>query len=202
MNRREDTGAKRSYAPNMEAPSKRRRSNRGLLGVILTLVLPPLGMIYLWREGVFRTRGRVVLTALGTVILTVWCVLLLPTQQLRSDVPVPVAPALVTIAPDDGTASALSNLDELLAVRQAERDAAAGITPEPVATDSAEFLAEQQAILQTIVYSVYGDSARYYHVAPVCGTQSNRRELTIEEAMRNGMGPCPNCNPPIYEGPW
>ena len=202
MSERKTKGAKTPYTPNMESPGKRKkRSYRGVLGAILTLLLPPVGMAYLWREGVFRTRGRVVLTALGTVILALWCAWFIPSQELHSDLPVPVVPAQVTVAPDDGTASALSNLDQLLAQRQAERDAAAGITPEPIATDDPVFLAEQEAILKTIVYSVYGDSAKYYHKKPVCNTQSNRRELTIEEAMYNGMGACPECNPPIYQGP-
>ena len=138
MSKRERAGAKKAYAPNMDAPARRRRANRGILGAILTLLLPPVGMAYLWREGVFRTRGRVVLTALGTIVLGVWCAVLLPEKELLRDPPVPVVPAQVTIAPDDGTASALSNLDELLAERQAARDAAAGITPEPTATTDAE----------------------------------------------------------------
>ena len=201
MSERNKRGAKSSYTPNMESPGRKKRSSRGLLGAILTLALPPVGMAYLWRAGVFRTRGRVVLTALGTLVMTLWCVFLLPSQELSYDLPMPVVPGLVTTAPDDGTASALSNLDQLLADRQAERDAAAGITPEPIATDDPAWLAEQEAILHTIVYSVYGDSARFYHKNPVCNTQSNRRELTIEEAMYNGMGACPECNPPVYQGP-
>ena len=201
MSKSTKTSAKSAYTPNMEAPGKKkRRGNRGPLGVILTLLLPPVGMAYLWRAGVFRTRGRVVLTTLGTVILALWCALLIPQNELRSDLPVPVVPAQVTIAPDDGTASALSNLDQLLAERQAERDRAAGITPEPTSTSDPAFLAEQAAILQTVVYAYNGNGARYYHREQVCNTQTNYRVLTIEEALYNGMGPCPECNPPTYQG--
>lgn len=201
MSQRKNTGAKKAYTPNMEAPGrKKKRANRGLVGVILTLLLPPAGMAYLWRAGVFRTRGRVVMTALGTVILALWCYFLIPTQELRSDIPVPAVPAQVTIAPDDGTSSALSNLDQLLAQRQEERDKAAGITPEPTSTSDPAFLAEQAAILQTVVYAYNGNGARYYHREQVCNTQTNYRVLTIEEALYNGMGPCPECNPPTYQG--
>ena len=201
MSERKKNGAKTPYTPNMESPGRKKRSYRGPLGAILTLLLPPVGMAYLWRAGVFRTRGRVVLTALGTIVLSLWCVWFLPSQELYSEPPVPAVPGMVTVAPDDGTASALSNLDQLLAQRQAERDAAAGITPEPTSTNDPEYLAQQQAILQTVVYSVYGNSANFYHKNPVCNTQSNRRELTIEEAMYDGMGACPECNPPVYQGP-
>ena len=201
MSERNKKGAKSAYTPNMEAPGKRRKkSSRGIVGAILTILLPPVGMAYLWRAGVFRTRGRMVLTGLGTVILAAWCVWLLPSKELRNDVPVPVVPAQVTLAPDDGTSSALSNLDQLLAERQAERDKAAGITPEPTSTSDPAFLAEQAAILQTVVYAYNGNGARYYHKEQVCNTQTNYRVLTIEEALYNGMGPCPECNPPTYQG--
>ena len=202
MSERKSAGAKTPYTPNMETPgARKRRGNRGIVGAILTLVLPPVGMAYLWRAGVFRTRGRVVLTTLGTIIMAVWCFVLMPTQELYNDQPVPVLPSQVTIAPDDGTSSALSNLDELLAQRQAERDAAAGITPEPTSTNDPVFLAEQEAILHSMVYCYNGNGARYYHSKRVCNTQTNYRQLTIEEAMLEGMGACPESNPPVYMGP-
>lgn len=182
-------------------PTRRRRSWRGPLCLLLTLLCPPLGIAYMWRRGVFQTRGMVLLSCMGTVVMSLWIARLLPEQEIQTDMPIPAIPAQVTIAPDDGTASALSNLDQLLAERQAERDAAAGITPEPTSTTSAEFLAEQEAILHTIVYAYDGSGARYYHSKPVCNTQSNFRQLTIEQAMLEQMGPCPECNPPVYVGP-
>ena len=195
---KENSNSRAAYTPNMETPS-RKKGNRGLFGLILTLVLPPLGLAYLWRAGVFRTRGRMLITALATIEMAVIFSFMLPQDELLSQAPVPVAPVAATIAPDDGVVSALDNLDQLLAERQAELDAQAGITPEPTQDDAA-YQAEQEAILNTIVYSVYGDSARYYHKDSVCGTQSNRRALTVQEAMGLGMGACPNCNPPVYMG--
>lgn len=195
---KEKSNSRAAYTPNMETPS-RKKGNRGLFGLILTLVLPPVGLAYLWRAGVFRTRGRMLITALATIEMAVIFSFMLPQDELLSQAPVPVAPVAATIAPDDGVVSALDNLDQLLAERQAELDAQAGITPEPTQDDAA-YQAEQQAILNTTVYSVYGNSARYYHKDSVCGTQSNRRALTVQEAMGLGMGACPNCNPPVYMG--
>ena len=109
-------------------------------------------------------------------------------------------PVAVTIASDDGIVTALSNIDQLLAQQQA--DAAAAAATEVPLTDeeaAAQHAAEQEAILNTIVYSVYSN-AKYYHAAEICGTQSNRRALTIREAMNEGMGACKNCNPPVYTG--
>ena len=195
---KENSNSRAAYTPNMETPS-RKKGNRGLFGLILTLVLPPVGLAYLWRAGVFRTRGRMLITALATIEMAVIFSFMLPQDEMLSQAPVPVAPVAATIAPDDGVVSALDNLDQLLAERQAELDAQAGITPEPTQDDAA-YQAEQEAILHTTVYSVFGDSARYYHKDSVCGTQSNRRALTVQEAMGLGMGACPNCNPPVYMG--
>ena len=109
-------------------------------------------------------------------------------------------PVAVTIAPDDGIVTALSNIDQLLAQQQAA-EAAASATEAPLTDEeaAAQHAAEQEAILNTVVYSVYSN-AKYYHATEICGTQSNRRALTVREAMNEGMGACKNCNPPVYTG--
>lgn len=195
MNERSKTGSNTAYTPNMDMPS-RNTGSRGFLGLILTLLLPPVGLAYLWRAGVFRTRGRMVLTALATIEMAIIFAVAMPEQELSSQAPVPVAPAAATIAPDDGTLTALSNLDQLLAEEQAKRDAEAGVTPEPT-EDNTAYEAEQEAIKNTTVYTVFSNGARYYHKETVCGTQSNRRALTVREAISEGLGVCPDCNPPV-----
>ena len=189
-----------AYTPNMDTPERTRRSNRALGGLLLTLLLPPIGIAYLWRRGVFRTRGRVLLSCVATMEMAVLLALLLPTAELPQEAPMAHLPVAVTIAPDDGIVTALSNIDQLLAQQQAA-DAAASATQEPLTDEeaAAQHAAEQEAILNTIVYSVYSN-AKYYHAAEICGTQSNRRALTIREAMNEGMGACKNCNPPVYTG--
>ena len=189
-----------AYTPNMDTPERSRRSNRALGGLLLTLLLPPVGLAYLWRRGVFRTRGRVLLSCVATLEMAVLLLIFLPTPQLPQELPVAHLPVAVTIAPDDGIVTALSNIDQLLAQQQAA-DAAASATEVPLTDEeaAAQHAAEQEAILNTIVYSVYSN-AKYYHAAEICGTQSNRRALTIREAMNEGMGACKNCNPPVYTG--
>ena len=189
-----------AYTPNMDTPEPARRSNRALGGLLLTLLLPPIGVAYLWRRGVFRTRGRVLLSCLATIEMAVLLMLLLPTAELPQEAPMAHLPVAVTVAPDDGIVTALSNIDQLLAQQQAA-EAAASATEEPLTDAEAEarHAAEQEAILNTTVYSVYSN-AKYYHAAEICGTQSNRRALTVREAMNEGMGACKNCNPPVYTG--
>ena len=194
MNERQNT----SYTPNMETPSSKRKGNRGLWGLILTLLCPPIGLAYLWRQGIFRTRGRMLVTVLATIEMTFICVLLMPEQEIITSMPLPVAPVAVTAAPKDDVTSALTNIEQVLAAQQAEM----GIQPEVEVTQSPEERAAQQAkeeaILNSTVYSVYS-GAKLYHNSTVCGTQSNRRQLTVREAMAEGMGACKDCNPPVLQ---
>lgn len=193
------TGSRAAYTPNMDMPSRKKGGNRGIFALILTLICPPAGLAFLWRRGVFRARGRMILTVLATIEMAVIFTFIIPAPELSSQAPVPIAPVAATIAPDDGIVTALDNLDQLLAERQAELMAEAEVTPE--ATEDAEaYRLEQEAILQTTVYSVFGSSAKYYHKDTVCETQSNRRSLTVQEAMGEAMGACPNCNPPVFMG--
>ena len=198
MDKRSNSDHSSAYTPNMETPSSSRKSRRGMWGLILTLLCPPAGLAFLWRRGVFRTRGRMLITVLATLEMTLLFALLMPEQEIITDLPVPVAPVAVTAAPRDDVTSALSNIEQVLAAQQAEM----GIEPEVKATltpeQKAEQAAKEEAILNTKVYSVYS-GARLYHATTVCGTQSNRRELTVREAMAEGMGACNDCNPPVLQ---
>lgn len=198
MKERSNADHSSAYTPNMETPSDHRKSNRGLWGLILTFLCPPVGLAFLWRKGVFRTRGRMLLTVLATIEMTFLFVLLMPEQEIITDLPIPVPPVAVTAAPRDDVTSALSNIEQVLAAQQAE----SGVGVEVEVTLSPEEKAAQQAaeeaILNSTVYSVYS-GAKLYHSGTVCGTQSNRRQLTVREAMAEGMGACKDCNPPVLQ---
>ena len=86
-------------------------SSRGVAGLIMTLILPPVGLFYLWRNGVFRARGRMLLTMLATVEMALVAVWLTPHAELMPQMPVPAAPVQVTAAPEDDTLTALSNIE-------------------------------------------------------------------------------------------
>ena len=197
----ERRNSRASYTPNMEVPGQKKPSGRGKLGIVLSFLLPPVGIAFLWRRGVFRTRGRMLITGLSTLWMAVILALILPGTEVLTISPAPMSPAAATVAPNDGIVTALSNIDQLLAEQQAA-EAALNPTPEPEITDAeaeAARMAEQEAILNTTVYSVF-NNAKYYHSREVCGTQSNRRSLTVREAINEAMGACANCNPPIYTG--
>lgn len=175
-------------------------SGRGIFGLILCLILPPLGLLYIWRLGVYPLRGRIVVSLLACVSLTLifysgifglfsW------SSEPATVQPVPGAAVAVTVHPDDETLNALSNIDDIIA-QNMDNDPDETVDPDatPILTQD-EMLAQQQEILDTVVYSVFS-GAKYYHVSTVCGNQSNGRELTIAEALAEQMAACPNCDPP------
>ena len=58
------------------------------------------------------------------------------------------------------------------------------------------------AALASTVYARYNAPGSYYHSVPDCGGQSFDRELTMEQALAEGYGACPDCawNPlALYE---
>lgn len=199
MNNRNSQSTRRGAAAKVERPSKERAlSLRGVGGLVLTLLLPPLGLFYLWSQGVFRTRGRMLVTTLATVEMAALVVLLTPKQELTPRAPVPAAPALVTAAPEGETLNALSNIEQLLYEQQLAKIEEQGGSARDLLTEEEKLdlvNAENEAIYETIVYSVYGEAV-YYHATKVCKTQTNGRELTVRDALREGLQPCPNCNPP------
>lgn len=203
MNSRYPNSSASGYTAKVEPPSKERAiSSRGVMGLILTVLLPPVGLMYLWQKGVFRTRGRLLLTGLATLEMTVLVVLLTPHQELTPRLPVPVAPSLVTAAPQGETLNALSNIDQLVREQQLAKIKEAGGSERDLMTEEEkleEVNAENEAIYETVVYSVFGSDAVYYHASKVCRTQTNGRELTVRDAMREGLQPCPNCNPPTVD---
>lgn len=190
-----------AYTPNMDVPSEQKKKNRALPALLLTLILPPLGILLMWRKGIFRMRGRALVTLLATIEMALVFTALSPKAELTQVKPVPQAPVAVTAAPDDTVVTALSNIDQLLAQQQAQMQAgSAQATKTPTqqeVDEAAEKAAQQQAILNTIVYSVY-NNARYYHASEECEGQTNRRQLTVQQAMSEGLGVCPKCNPPVY----
>lgn len=191
----------KTSAQAMRRPSKQRAiSLRGIGVILLLLILPPVGLLVLWRQGVFRARGRMLLSVLATVEMTLLVVLLTPRPALTNQLPLPVAPQAVTQAPEADTLSALYNIEELLYQQQLEQVKAQGGDESDLLTEEQKLQAqeaEREEILNTTVYAVFNGAQRY-HALRVCGTQSNNRELTVREAMLEALSPCPDCNPPVW----
>ena len=194
------SGRGAGYTANVEKPSRQRAvSSRATIGLVLTLLLPPIGLMYLWHQGVFRTRGRMLVTALATVEMALLVVWLTPHAELTPRAPVPAPPPQVTSAPEGQTLNALYNIEQLLYEQQLAQVLEQGGTASDLLTEEEKLeMANQQneEAYETTVYSVFGDDAIYYHASKVCRTQTNGRELTVRDALRQGLQPCPYCNPP------
>ncbi len=192
------------YTAHVERPSKQGAvSSRAVWGLILTVVLPPVGLMFLWHRGVFRTRGRMLLTGLATVEMALLVIWLTPHAELTPRMPVPAAPPQVTAAPQGETLNALYNIEQLLYEQQLAKVEAQGGSAMDLMTEEEKLeMVNQQneEAYNTTVYSVYGDDAIYYHATKVCRTQTNGRELTVRDALRQGLQPCPYCNPPTVTG--
>lgn len=171
-----------------------KRSGRGLFAVLLCLLIPPLGLMFLWRKGVFRTRGRILVTALATLEMAVILSMMLPSAAITPTLPVPGSAVRYTPAPESDVRTALSNMDQLLRQQQSPDDGSNASSVTPV--DQQQQLIEQQAVLSSIVYAYNGAGSRYYHSVTVCGNQSNLLTLTVEEALNEQLSPCPDCDPP------
>lgn len=199
MNSRYGEGRQSSYTARVGRPTPQRAmSGRAVMALALTLLAPPLGLFVMWRAGIFQSRGRMVLTGVATVEMLLLCVLLTPRQELSTTLPMPAAPARVTAVSESDSLSALYNIEELLYDKQLEDVLAAGGTARDLMTEEEKLEAdnaENEIIYGTTVYSVFSD-AIYYHASKVCRTQTNGRELTVRDALREGMQPCPYCNPP------
>ena len=167
-----------------------KRSGRGTFAVLLCLLLPPLGLMFLWRKGVFMFRGRVLITLLTTIEMMLLAVMLTPASVVSTVQPIPGSAERFTVAAQSDVLTALSNMDELLRQQQVTEYGEPAV---PIIDE-----AQRQAILNTIVYTYNGSGARYYHSVTVCGNQSNLLSLTVEEALTERLSPCPDCDPPIY----
>ena len=108
-------------------------SARAIRALILCFLFPPIGLLYIWRALVFPLRGRVFVTLLALLEMTllfVWGFFGLITWSTMPDTvrPQPGSSVAVTAAPTDDTVTALSNIDELISTATPTSDETAEAT--------------------------------------------------------------------------
>lgn len=168
---------KGSYTPNFRAPGRRsivKLPRHTLVQILLILLLPPVGLAVLWRSSRFPMRGRVVLSALAVISMTAMFSLFLSWQTPDPVMPTPAAPA-----PAASPTPAPTPVP----------------TPTPAPTE-----APTPAPTPTVYVYAVRKNASQYHKSNKCGSQTNRRKLTLDEALEEGLEPCPDCNPPVIDG--
>ena len=187
-------GSSSAYSPFMRQPQEdKSHSTRIILALVLTLLLPPLGILYAWRAGVFPLPGRIALTLFALLLTGGIFYATMPDTTPQPITPTPGSPERITAVSETDVTTALSNIDALLGIPE---DIVVAETPAPSLSPEEEAeLARQQEILSTVVFAV-AEEAKYYHVAPMCRDQENPRQLTIGEAINEGLQPCGRCKPP------
>lgn len=158
-----------------------------ILLAILCLLLPPIGVLLLWRSSRMTMPVRAALSAAGLASMTlIFFLLMRPTSTASTTIlPVPVTPVQAgygVSATDPYTAQA-TNVP-------AQPDAVI-ISSEPTADPS---VAQEPGELtdDTIVYAVT-NNASSYHLSVICDQQENHRSLTLREALDEGLAPCEKC---------
>lgn len=186
-------------ATQFRAPKKPGMTRRAVVALILLILVPPIGIAMMWYKGIFETRGRVLLTVIGAIIMTVMFGCLMPKPTVIEVQPSAVKAQLRSPLPTDAALNALSNMEELLAgienqtVVESDYNEATGQT---VAEDEvAEATTEPEDPMAAVVYSVRS-GAKYYHKYGECNGQVNRRTLTVAQALNEGLDPCGRCDPP------
>jgi len=196
---RYEGSATSAYSPNIVRPGKRAPGGRrAALKIALCVLVPPVGVLYIWRTGSFPLRGRMLATAISAVSMMLLFLPMIPKPRLNSVPPTPATPPSATRAPASDAVTALSNIEQLLIAQEAAEAAKlqeGQTAPSEEAAQRAVLEAENEAIYNTVVYSVQ-KGAKLFHTGPTCGNQVNKKQLTVREAIAAGLGACPDCNPP------
>lgn len=175
-NVRSSFGQGSRYAQNFKRPRRFHLSasaGKTILQIVLLIVLPPVGLLWLWRRTSYPRRGQFVLSTLALCSMT-----LMFTLYFNAKAPDPIAP----VPQVPGT---LSTVEPKIEPTPEAPPATQQPTPEPTEVPEPVY-----------VYAVK-TNATQYHAGKKCGKQTNRRELLLEDALAEGLDPCPKCNPPL-----
>ena len=91
-----------AYSPNLRRPGGQSKK-RTALKVALCLLLPPVGLLWIWRTRSFALRGRILTSALACASLCLMCLPLFQPAGAPTVLPQPVAPVAATRAPEEDT---------------------------------------------------------------------------------------------------
>lgn len=165
--------------PSMFSTTRMRRMDA--LRLTLLVLFPPLGLVLLWRSG-YLLRGKLFFTVVGFAALTLYLTLYLGANMTGPALPPPIVPqAAPTLSP---TPAPTQPVSLALPIQPMEGEEAESAPPTPSPTKKA----------QTAVYTVR-NNPKLYHKASTCDTQKNARSITLGEAKKQGLKPCPVCKP-------
>lgn len=155
---------------------QREAGKRLAILAVLCLLLPPVGLICLWRSRHTRTPVRLALSLEALLMMVLVLSLVRPHAGVSGVTPTPVR---------------ADRVGYLAAVPQQ--------TAQPddfnVTYYSSETPDDANVSLETAyVYAADGIDS-YYHATADAENMVNLRQLTYAQALREGLTPCPNCYP-------
>jgi hypothetical protein len=144
--------------------------------IALIVLLPPLGILFSLKSKYTNIRAKLVFTSISACSMFIMLCFILGGRAAETIKPNPVPPRSVgymvpTPAPAAPGAAAPADWSD---------DAAREDEPTAPPTDS------------ITVFSVR-NNAVLYHGADICNGQSNRRSLSLTNALAEGLAPCPKC---------
>ena len=149
----------------------------------LCLLLPPVGVMLVWRARRMAMPLRIGLSAAGFLSTTlIFFLLMRPSDAVSNILPTPVIPS------QDGYGTITANqsaVEPEISNVPAQPDAFA---PQP----TEEPRDPGSLTDDSTVYAVT-NNASSYHLNPICDLQENHRSLTLREALNEGLAPCEKC---------
>lgn len=157
----------------------------------LSLLVPPLGMLLVWRTNRVALSFRAAFSALALASMTlIFCLTLRPASTAGNIRPAAVVPDKVGYGvvsePEQPAMPEYEYENAAPASPQAAAPAEAYVS-EPAATDEPGVLTPEST-----VYAVT-NNASSYHLFEICETQTNNRALTLQQALDEGLKPCEKC---------
>lgn len=90
-------GSSRSYSEQVSAPAHMRaEKQRLILLLLITVILPPVGVVCLWRGGFLRVPYRVAATALAFLLMILYFHWIIPEKTPETYQPSIMKPSAVT----------------------------------------------------------------------------------------------------------
>lgn len=154
----------------------------------LCLLLPPVGLVMLWRSRRMTFYLRMALSTLAFISMTVIFFLLMRPAEVPSTIrPMPATPSVAGYGSVSQNVSVVPPAPENVPAQP-------NTAPAPVIGNVTEPVTQNTGVLtqESIVFAVT-NNASSYHLYEICDFQENRRALTLAQALAEGLTPCEKC---------
>lgn len=168
--------------------------SRTLLVFGLCALLPPAGLLILWRSRHTTLAMRIGASLLAVCAMTLFFGMRMENGQGGSILPSPVVPTTVGY----GSVQVSSHASGGAAPAPAANAAPGAAAPAPVQSEpqQTENLpppeSEPAQTSEQYVYTV-SNNPSVFHAAETCDGQVNRRQITLDAALNEGLSPCEKC---------